>query len=307
MRVIASALMMAVVVAGTTRSLQAQDSAFSGALLRDVRARARAIPGPLPQSVGYLSAQEDSAQASDAVTNAQGVRMLELTPVFQIRYKDGWIMVDGAMDRAMATRNPKTQFNDSAYARIQAALRGAGLIVATHEHLDHVGTLVKSSIAAEIAPHTLFTRQQIETMVSSPKIAFISLDSAAARRYLVVDYDRLLPIAPGVVLIRAAGHTPGSQMVYVRLANGREIMLIGDVAWLHLGVQVQNQKPDSVSQKLHEDRVAIAQQLAWLKYSVEGSGITVVVSHDGAELILLAHQGILTPGLDLGERRRGDE
>jgi glyoxylase-like metal-dependent hydrolase (beta-lactamase superfamily II) len=37
----------------------------------------------------------------------------------------------------------------------------------------------------------------------------------------------VIQFAPGVVLIKAAGHTPGSQMVHVRLASGKEVMLVG--------------------------------------------------------------------------------
>jgi glyoxylase-like metal-dependent hydrolase (beta-lactamase superfamily II) len=249
--------------------------------------------------VRYLSALDDSAPASDAVAGAAKTRVFEVTPVFQIRYAQGWIMVDAAMNREMAGAEGAGHFSQPHYEQIEAALRGARLIVVTHEHPDHVGSLVRSSIVADVAPRTLLTRQQVETMVSKPKVAFISLDSAQARRYLVVDYDRLLPIAPGVVLIRAPGHTPGSQMVYVKLASGRELVLAGDVAWRMEGIDTQRQKPDSTSRLLHEDRVTIAQQMAWLKNTVQPAGISVVVSHDGSQLAALAGRGVLTDGLDL--------
>ncbi len=46
-------------------------------------------------------------------------------------------------------------------------------------------------------------------------------------------------VAPGVVVIPAPSHTPGSQMIYARLANGREYLFAGDIAtfaqsWLQL-------------------------------------------------------------------------
>jgi glyoxylase-like metal-dependent hydrolase (beta-lactamase superfamily II) len=280
--------------------LRAQGNPFSPALLEDVRARAHAVPGELPLSLRYLSAQDDSSLASGAVAGGAAIRVSEVTPVFEIRYRHGWIMVDAGMTHEMAgAENPHGHFSDERFAEIEAALRGAGLIVVTHEHPDHVGTLVRSPIVADVAPRTLLTRTQVETMVRTPKVSFIALDSAQSGRYLVVDFDRLLPIAPGVVLIRAAGHTPGSQMVYVKLASGREVVLAGDIAWRMEGIDTQRQKPDSVSQLLHEDRAAIAQQLAWLKNTVEPAGISVVVSHDGSYLAGLTSRGILTNGLDL--------
>lgn len=294
-RVLAGALM----VAAVAQSVSAQGNPYSDSLLTAVRARAHAVPGALPLAVGYLSAQDDSSPASNAVDGAAHTRVLEVTPVFQIRYAKGWVMVDAAMDGALARQMGSKTFSDERYARIASALRDAGLIVVTHEHVDHVGSLVKSSIVADVAPRTLFTRQQVETMVTLPKVAFITLDSAQAHRYLVVDYDRLLPIAPGVVLIRAPGHTPGSQMVYVRLASGRELILSGDIAWLKEGIDTQRQKPDSVSTLMHEDRTALGQQMAWLKQTVEPAGIAVVVSHDGSELADLTHRGFLSAGLDL--------
>ena len=36
-----------------------------------------------------------------------------------------------------------------------------------------------------------------------------------------------LSIAPGIVLKRAAGHTPGSQMVFVKMEDGRELLFLG--------------------------------------------------------------------------------
>jgi glyoxylase-like metal-dependent hydrolase (beta-lactamase superfamily II) len=283
----------------SARAVCAQDSPYTDVLLQDVRARARAVPGDLPIGVRYLNLMDDSSLVSDAVDGAPRTRINEVTPVFQVRYRQGWIMVDAGMTRAMAMAGNAPGFSDERYQQVLAALRGARLIVVTHEHPDHVGTLVQSPIAADVAPRTLLTRQQIETMVTKPTVAFVSLDSTAARRYLVVDYDRLLPIAPGVVLIRSPGHTPGSQMVYVRLASGRELVLSGDIAWRKAGIDEQRQKPDSVSRQLSEDRIAIAQEMAWLKHTVEPAGIAVVVSHDGEEIAELGRRGLLSAGLDV--------
>jgi hypothetical protein len=47
---------------------------------------------------------------------------------------------------------------------------------------------------------------------------------------------------------------------------------------------------------LAEDRTAIAGELAWL-HQAERTGVTVVVSHDGEQLKMLARQGILREGL----------
>jgi glyoxylase-like metal-dependent hydrolase (beta-lactamase superfamily II) len=265
-------------------------------LLTTVRALGGAVPGELPIAVSYLNAYEDSGTVGNAVDGAGSSKAFSVTGVFQVRFRHGWIMVDAAMDSAALHRG--RSFKADNFAQIETALEKANLIVITHEHVDHVQPLVKGPIADQVAPHTLLTREQIETLLTKPKVAFTSMDSSQVSRYLVVEYERAFPIAPGVVLIKAAGHTPGSQMVYVKLASGKEMILVGDIAWRGLGIDSQRQKPDSTSRFMSEDRTAIGKQLAWLK-NVQAQGITVVVSHDGTQLQTLAKRGVLTEGLVL--------
>jgi glyoxylase-like metal-dependent hydrolase (beta-lactamase superfamily II) len=263
-------------------------------LLTTVRALGGAIPGELPTAVSYLNVYEDSGVVGNSVDGAGSGKVLSVTGVFQVRFRHGWVMIDAAMDSSAMHRSHG--FKGDNFAKIETALEKANLIVITHEHIDHVATLVKSPIADQVAPHTMLTREQVETLLTKPKVAFTSMDSAQVSRYLVVEYERALPIAPGVVLIKAPGHTPGSQMVYVKLASGKEMIFAGDIAWRLLGVETQKQKPDSTSQRMSEDRSAIAKQLAWLK-DMKAQGISVVVSHDGTELQTLAKQGLLSEGL----------
>lgn len=268
-------------------------------LLASVRSLSGAIPGDLPTAVGYLSFADDSGVIGNAVDGAGKTRTHSANSVFQVRYPHGWIMVDAGMDEASVHSLSKNRpFNAANYAQIQTALEKANLIVITHEHIDHVETVVKSSIADQVAPHTLLTREQVETLLTKPKIAFTSLDSSRVGKYLVVGYEHLLPIAPGVVLIKAPGHTPGSQMVYVKLESGREMVFAGDIAWNSAGIEQQRQKPDSVSRFMSEDRALIGPQLAWLK-NIETEQVSVVVSHDGAQLQSLAKQGVIEPGFKL--------
>jgi glyoxylase-like metal-dependent hydrolase (beta-lactamase superfamily II) len=222
-------------------------------------------------------------------------------PVFQIRFARVWIAVDAAMDRALVPES-KT-FSDEQYATIQAMLRDARLVVVTHEHDDHAAGVIRSPFAGHVREHTLLTRAQVHSLMTAPNDPRIKLDSAAASRYLVLDYDPILPIAPGVVLIKAPGHTPGSQMVYVRLASGGEVVLAGDVAWHSSGIETQRQKPDSIARRLGviEDRAPIAAELRWLK-ELMASGVSVVVAHDKAMIDSLVVRGVLKNGFDVESR-----
>ena len=125
------------------------------------------------------------------------------------------------------------------------------------------------------------------------------MEPSWASRYCVIDYDLLYPLAAGVVLIKAPGHTPGSQMVYVRLASGKEVLLIGDIAWVLAGVEQRRQKPEAQSARLGEDRAAIQQELEWLHNVMARTSIAVVNSHDDAWIAMRVREGVLEDGLDL--------
>src|SRR5262249_20931724 len=102
-----------------------------------------------------------------------------------------------------------------------------------------------------------------------------------------------------VVLIKAPGHTPGSQVVYVRLASGKEYLLIGDIAWAMAGVQQRRQKPPSESKKMLEDRASLARELEWIHSVMTDTSITVVNGHDVQWIDGLIQAGSLKEGLEL--------
>jgi glyoxylase-like metal-dependent hydrolase (beta-lactamase superfamily II) len=177
-------------------------------------------------------------------------------------------------------------YDAAAAAEVGRAVAGARLIVVTHEHGDHVAGVIRAANAASLAPKTILTRTQLDVLRTKPQMPEIRLTDEEARRFLMVDYDRLLPVAPGLVLIKAAGHTPGSQMVYVSLAGGREYLLIGDTTWHMDGVrQVRGKDAPWVT----EDERAVLDQLRWLnELTRTAPQIVIVASHDDeqhAELV----------------------
>jgi glyoxylase-like metal-dependent hydrolase (beta-lactamase superfamily II) len=124
----------------------------------------------------------------------------------------------------------------------------------------------------------------------------LRLTPEEASRYLIVDYDRYLPVAPGMVLVKAAGHTPGSQMVYVALESGREYLLVGDATWHMDGVrQVRGKDAPWVT----EDKSAVLAQLTWLnEISRTEPALVIVASHDEEQHGDLVKQGLLGPRLE---------
>jgi glyoxylase-like metal-dependent hydrolase (beta-lactamase superfamily II) len=274
----------------------AQTSPLSDALLTKARAAASAVPGALPRELRFLKFGELTAPLRELVENAGDSLVVAAVTVFQIRYRRGWIMVDAGMNRDVDT---SITFWPSQFARVQQALRGANLILVTHEHHDHVAEVVRTSTLDLIAPKTLLNRSQVQTLIERPNSPLIQLTPARAHQYLVIDYDPLYPVAPGVVLIRAPGHTSGSQMVYVRLASGNEALFIGDIVWMMAGLESRVQKPRKASEELSEDRAALQQQIDWLSGLTARQGVVLINCHDDTWLRSLVRRGILKEDLDL--------
>jgi glyoxylase-like metal-dependent hydrolase (beta-lactamase superfamily II) len=284
------------------RLIHAQSGPFTDDLITQARGVARAVPGALPRAIHYLQFAEMKAPLSALVQDAGDELVNGVYGVFQVRYADGWIMIDAGVDREAEADTTVTIWQNR-YERVQRGLRGANLILITHEHHDHVAGVIRTSTPEVIVPKTILTRAQVQTLLDRPNSPLIRLTPSAAARYLTIEYDRPYPVAPGVVLIKAPGHTLGSQLVYVRLASGREALLIGDVVWMMAGLDRRRQKPEAVSRELGEDRVLLQQQIDWLAGLTNRQGIVVINSHDDKWLKALVQRGILKEDLDLTGQR----
>lgn len=286
-----------------TAPLHAQGvaSPFTDGFLERVRQEARSLPGALPEAVHVLSVNEFPGQLSWYVQGAPDEPVQSIVAVFQVRYPDHWVMIDAAGDSA--TLPQSGQFFPTAWDSARAAQLGARSVIVTHEHHDHVAGLIITPDSVAVARNAILTVEQVETLRSSPSRPGIRLDDTRASRFRTIGYDGVLPLAPGLVLIKAAGHTPGSQMAYVRTESGLEILLAGDVAWNMLGIEEGRQKPPTASANVSnlgvaEDRDLIAEQLAWLQ-RVRADGVHVVVAHDNSAIESLLLHGVLRQGLDL--------
>jgi len=257
------------------------------------------IPGTPPGSVHVLRFFQGERPQSAVLEGGSNEPIHVTFSVFQIRFTDGWIMVDAGIDQStFAARGPGPDIKipQDKYELIQRALVDARSIVVTHEHDDHVAGVIRSPARDVIAPKTLLTRAQVQTLNEHPNNPAVRLDASSRDKYCIIDYDLLYPLAPGVVLIKAPGHTPGSQMVYIHLASGKEILLIGDITWAMAGIELQRLKPEPISKLLGEDRTAIQTEMGWLR-KVKGK-LNLVNGHDDDSIKAQIRQGVLEDGLD---------
>lgn len=171
------------------------------------------------------------------------------------------IMIESGTTRANAEELGMETFDAKAQARVDQSLREASLIVVTHEHADHIGGLASLASApggAEIAAKARLNKYQVPGNARAHALGWgpgITVPATTA-------FDRPQLVAPGVVVLPTPGHTPGSQMIYVQLANGTELLFAGDtapreVSWLE-------RRPPSrylTDFTMPQDRVAL---IGWL-------------------------------------------
>jgi glyoxylase-like metal-dependent hydrolase (beta-lactamase superfamily II) len=249
--------------------------------INDVRHVAAMIPGPKPLRVNVVKFAESRRTKNFSVKGAPKEPSIQARTAFQVVYRDGTIMIDSGMDLQVHKffgRGVEEPYFPDAAKEVERAVRAAKVIVMTHEHGDHVAGVIRTPFFAELAPKTVLTRTQVQTLLTEPQMPEIKLSPEQARRFIVVDYDKYYPFAPGMALIKSPGHTPGSQMIYVALDSGKEFVFAGDVAWHMDGVRTITGKD---APWITEDETSIKGELTWLNGLTKAEkNLTVVLSHD---------------------------
>ena len=269
------------------------------ASLDELRQAARMIPGRRPVRVNVLKFAESRRTKNFSVKGAAPEPSIQARTVFQVVYADGTIMIDSGMDEQVhktVGRGVAEPYDVDAAKQVEKAVRGARMIVMTHEHGDHVAGVIRSPYSAELAPKTVLTRTQVQTLLTNPQMPEIKLTEDQAKRYIVIDYEKVYPFAPGMALMKAAGHTPGSQMIFLTLESGVEYLFIGDSAWHMDGIREIKVKD---APWIKEDEAALTAQLTWLNgLSRTDKNLVIVVSHDDEQRKQYIEKGLLGKSLE---------
>jgi len=261
--------------------------------LEDWRSKASAPADQLPTAIRILEVGRDIAPPFAAQAGRFGAPVAMSYNAVEIVYPDRSIIIGGAVDRptaeGMALSDAEWQFSDAAYSELTQAMLAAEQVLMTHEHLDHVMAIARHPDPAALAPNLVLNQPQIDAL---PLFADGALDPALTALDSGLSGD-VASIAPGLVIVPAAGHTPGSQMVFIRLQNGQEILLIGDIVWNMGAIEALKTRPVltqyMVFRPNYEDRDAIKQQVRALHdMMADNSGLVVLPAHDRDWLVQAA-------------------
>lgn len=269
--------------------------------LNEIRRLASTPAGDKPVRINFEKVADASLPKGAVFA---GESLAEAHPMvhgaFQVVFGDGsYGVIDSAFDeKILKEMAPDASIDAAGFAAVQKALGGAEWIVLTHEHGDHIGGIAVYPEPDALVGRLLLSREQL---ASEDWLDRAKLSESLRAKLQPVDYDEYHPVAPGVVLVKAAGHSPGTQIIYVSLADGREFLFLGDVAWNSKMIAELWYRPRLVTQLfLGEDRSAVMGQIRRL-HSLRTSEPTVeqVVSHDTDQNRRLVETGVLGAHFEL--------
>jgi glyoxylase-like metal-dependent hydrolase (beta-lactamase superfamily II) len=258
-----------------------------------LRELASSLPGDKPKEIRVEHVSNASYPEALLVEGRPWKSAKLRVYAYQLVFDGKTIIVDTAMNLAQAKDvGMADDYDAAAFDRVLKGIGNASAIYVTHEHEDHLGGAVAVNDAQWLAKVHLNPEQLKEGTPSEPKM------SPKTRAALTpLPYEGMAAVAPGVVLIRSPGHTPGSQMFYIQRADGAEVLLTGDAALLMDSVTFE-QGPHWLVTKLgHGDRRDVACTLIALNQLRKSeAGIAMMPGHDGAVMDALVAKQVFIPG-----------
>ncbi len=260
--------------------------------LTELRALAHVMPGPLPVALNGVKFAASIRPRKFVIDGGDETPVSMPRTAYQLVYADSTVMLDAGMDKATHDSFGEGEpYDNAAFRRLKSALDSARMIVLTHYHADHVGGVVTADNSDALARKTIATPDTLSLMMNNPHRPHLKIDDRQAAQFIALDYRRYLPLAPGLVLIKAAGHSPDMQMIFLKLQSGREILHSVDAAWNMDNIRAVKGK---AAPWVKEDVPTVLAQLAWLNGLTQREpSLEIIVTHDGKSFDDLVDRGVI--------------
>ena len=280
--------------------------------LNEVRRLVKAGGGELPTEVRSLVVAELLGPAW-AIMAGGGCEKIPFDIVaYQVVYPDGTVVIDSCFNEEKSYKGISrfvlrtfllSNFNREKYALLQDWLKAAKLVLVTHEHIDHIGGIAASPYLNDILPKLLLSKEQVE----SPVMKKAGFPEGALEGYEGISYDRYyqVPVAPGIVLIKAPGHAKGQQMIFVTTKDGNEYLFLADVIWNRENLKRRVNRPYLVSLGIGEDLDPAREEIRWVLdnlYNNPNNRIIYIIPHDRDQLTEYIKAGVIKDGFEGGRK-----
>jgi glyoxylase-like metal-dependent hydrolase (beta-lactamase superfamily II) len=262
-----------------------------------LRTLAASRPGPGPREIRSVLVAEAALPRGVIFAGEPFEPLHQVHQVFQLVWADRSVLIDTAFSREQLAQvarftDDAGTYHDAGWAAVERALATADQVFVTHEHFDHLAGAAR--LAPERANHLRLNAAQL---ANSAALDESQISAALRERLRPLEATPALAVAPGVVLLAAPGHTPGSQIVYVRRQDGREALFLGDVAWNADQIRNLHYRPRIVTLVLGENRSQVLAQFRTLhELAAAHPEVAQIVSHDARQRAELLASGVLVDG-----------
>ena len=263
--------------------------------LAAIRRLAGLLPGPRPIAVNGIRVAASIRPRRFVIEGGDDTPVIMPRSAFQVVYPDCTVMIDSGLDKethdSFSTPDKREPYFPEQFAKLQKALNAARMIVLTHFHADHIAGVTRAANFNELAAKTFVSAETAELLLTKPQRPHLAMTAEQVNRLIVLDYKQYYPVAPGMVLIKAHGHSADHQMVFIALQSGREILHSVDVGWVLENIR---QIKGKAAPWVKEDVAAVMGQLRWLNNVLRSErNITLLVTHDDERFATLTREGLL--------------
>ena len=268
--------------------------------IEHLRKLSNVIAGDLPTRINVTKVADTIRPANVVVEGENPDEKMTLSrTVYQVIFPQGTIMLDSGMDLETHRTFGKTiePYYPENFENVKAALNKANLIILTHYHADHSAGVIRSEKIDELAHKVWVSQDTAELLIHKPHKPTVEISAEKVHQFILVDFETYYPIAPGIVVFKAPGHTIDSKMIYIRLADGREFIHSVDSGWSMQNILKEKMKNASW---VSENEEQLRAQYKWLNRLMKTEkNITVLCSHDNEQYNDFIRKGILGNGLTI--------